>query len=374
MRKLDYKKINEFIHRFDRVLKYASYAGVIILIYVITLILQAWNILGIFGTILKILSPFFGAIVIAWLLDPLVSFLEKNGINRVSGALISFIVFVIGFYLIIRGVLPPLLEQINDFVNYIPKIITSASEFINGIFTSLSDTLGDYNLLEIRNKFINTIYNIGTNLAEGIPTVVMNVISSTLSFLGILLVSLVIAFYLLIDFKGFSKAIKYLIPKERRKQGLELITKLNVALQDYVLGMLILSFIIFVVTSLGLAIIGVTAPLLFGLVCGITNIIPYLGPYLGGVPTVIVAFSQGTTVGIITAIFITIVQFLEANFLQPYVMHKTTKINAVLILVGLLVFGSLFGIIGMLIATPIISVLKVLFLHFNEKYNFIELD
>ena len=133
MRKLDYKKINEFIHRFDRVLKYASYAGVIILIYVITLILQAWNILGIFGTILKILSPFFGAIVIAWLLDPLVSFLEKNGINRVSGALISFIVFVIGFYLIIRGVLPPLLEQINDFVNYIPKIITSASEFINGI-------------------------------------------------------------------------------------------------------------------------------------------------------------------------------------------------------------------------------------------------
>ena len=78
--------------------------------------------------------------------------------------------------------------------------------------------------------------------------------------------------------------------------------------------------------------------------------------------------------GIITAIFITIVQFLEANFLQPYVMHKTTKINAVLILVGLLVFGSLFGIIGMLIATPIISVLKVLFLHFNEKYNFIELD
>lgn len=106
----------------------------------------------------------------------------KNGINRVSGALISFIVFVIGFYLIIRGVLPPLLEQINDFVNYIPKIITSASEFINGIFTSLSDTLGDYNLLEIRNNFINTIYNIGTNLAEGIPTVVMNVISSTLSF------------------------------------------------------------------------------------------------------------------------------------------------------------------------------------------------
>ena len=128
-----------------------------------------------------------------------------------------------------------------------------------------------------------------------------------------------------------------------------------------------ISFIIFVVTSLGLAIIGLKAPLLFGLVCGITNIIPYLGPYLGGVPTVIVAFSQGTTVGIITAIFITIVQFLEANFLQPYVMHKTTKINAVLILVGLLVFGSLFGIIGMLIATPIISVLKVLFLHFNEN-------
>ena len=87
------------------------------------------------------------------------------------------------------------------------------------------------------------------------------------------------------------------------------------------------STLIFVVSSLGLWIVGLKAPLLFGLFCGLTNVIPYAGPYIGGAPAVIVGFSQSPTIGILTLVVIAVIQFLEGNFLQPVIMAKSTKLH-----------------------------------------------
>lgn len=122
--------------------------------------------------------------------------------------------------------------------------------------------------------------------------------------------------------------------------------------------------------AIGFSITGLKAPLLFALFCGITNIIPYAGPYIGGVPAVIVGFSQSPIIGIIVLVIIVVVQFLEGNLLQPLIMSKTTKLHPVTIMLGLLVFGYFFGIIGMVISTPIIAALKSIFMFFNDKYEF----
>ena len=105
--------------------------------------------------------------------------------------------------------------------------------------------------------------------------------------------------------------------------------------------------------------------------CGITNIIPYIGPYIGGIPAVIVGLSQSPLIGILTLIINVVIQFLEGNFLKPIIMSKSTKLHPVTIMVGLLVFGHFWGIIGMVISTPIISASKTIFKHFNEKYDII---
>ncbi len=101
--------------------------------------------------------------------------------------------------------------------------------------------------------------------------------------------------------------------------------------------------------------------------------IPYAGPYIGGIPAVIVGFSQSPTVGILTLITIVIIQFLEGNFIQPLVMSKTTKLHPVTIMIGLLVFGHFWGIIGMFVSTPIIAVLKAIFTYFDDKYDIIKI-
>ncbi len=126
---------------------------------------------------------------------------------------------------------------------------------------------------------------------------------------------------------------------------------------------------VFVVTSLAFYIVGLRAPLLFGLFCGITNIIPYAGPYIGGAPAVIVGFSQSPLIGILTLVSVFVVQFLEGNFLQPLIMSKTTKLHPVTIMLGLLIFGHFFGIIGMVISTPVIAAFKATFMFFNDKFG-----
>ena len=128
---------------------------------------------------------------------------------------------------------------------------------------------------------------------------------------------------------------------------------------------------IFIINAIGFSIIGLKAPLLFALFCAVTNIIPYVGPYIGGVPAVIIGLTQSTSIGIIVLIFIVIVQALEGNLLQPLIMSKTTKLSPVIIILGLIVFEYFFGIWGMVLSTPILGALKELINFFDEKYDFL---
>ena len=128
-------------------------------------------------------------------------------------------------------------------------------------------------------------------------------------------------------------------------------------------------FILFAFQSIALGIAGLKAPMVFGLFCAVTNIIPYVGPYIGGVPAVLVGFSMDPMTGICSLIAVVIAQVLESYFLQPLVMGKTMKLHPVTIMIGLLVFGSFFGIVGMILATPIISIIKTIALFFDEKFS-----
>ncbi len=118
-----------------------------------------------------------------------------------------------------------------------------------------------------------------------------------------------------------------------------------------------------------MTIAGMKAPLVFGLFCAVMNIIPYLGPYIGGVPSVIVAFTISPKVGLGVLISVLICQGIESYFITPTVMSKTMKLHPVTIIIGLLLFGHFFGILGMLFATPVISCGKVILNFIITKYD-----
>ena len=126
-------------------------------------------------------------------------------------------------------------------------------------------------------------------------------------------------------------------------------------------------FLVFISQSIGLTLAGLKAPLVFALFCAITDVIPYFGPWIGGIPAVIVGFTISPTVGICTIISILVVQALENYFYQPLIMGHTMKLHPITIMIGLLIFGHFFGIIGMIIATPVIACLKILFEFIYER-------
>lgn len=138
-------------------------------------------------------------------------------------------------------------------------------------------------------------------------------------------------------------------------------------MKNFIQGTLIVSTIIFLVCSVGFWFAGLKAPVFFGLFCAITNIIPYIGPYIGAAPAVIVGYATSPLVGTVVLIICVAIQFIEGNFIQPLVMSKTMKLHPVTIIVGLLIFGYFFGIVGMIVSTPLMSIIKIILTFINEN-------
>ena len=144
---------------------------------------------------------------------------------------------------------------------------------------------------------------------------------------------------------------------------------INNILRNYVKGTLLSSFIVFILSTIIFYIIGLDSALLFGFICGVTNIIPFIGPYIGASIPVLVAFTKNTTFGIIGTIMIFIVQTIEGNIIHPIIMSKSVKIHPVTSIISLLIFGYFFGILGMIFAVPLIASLKEIYYYLVKKYK-----
>lgn len=369
--KLDIAKINEGVKISVSVLRILLFMLGVALVYLVTLILSKWNILPIIFDVLKVISPLFIGIVVAWLLDPFVTKLNKRGVSRPLGVVFTYVLMIVIILLFFWLTIPSISSQVNDFVSSIPSFVSYLKDGIDGIFANLSNLSG-YDLTSSKIEVYDFINNMASSLTVDLPNLIMSVLSSIINGGINLVFGLIIGFYMLFDFGSIRKHFISLIPTSKKKDVNVLLDKLNGNLRSYVHGTLLIMLILFTFQTLGLTIAGMTSPLVFGLFCAITNVIPYFGPYIGGVPTVLVAFSISPMVGILSLISVLISQVLESYFLQPIVMSKSMKLHPVTIMIGLLLFGHFFGIIGMIIATPVISVIKTVWVHYNEKYDLLE--
>lgn len=370
---IDKEELNDVISTSKKILHVLYILVFIVSIYIITIVFKEWNVKEFCITMFKIVFPLFIGLGIAWLFDPFVKWLQKKGVKRGIGTFLTYILFLGILAIIIGSIIPMLVDQINEFVSSVPGIIDDVKGWLTSILDSFSGIEG-FDVKTFKADIFKRIGEFGTGLTNNLPTLTVNMIKTIFSGLGQILVGLVIGFYLLMSFDSASDTITTLIPQRFRKSGKELMEASNISLRKWVQGALLDSTAIFIISSLALWIVGLKAPMLFGLFCGITNVIPYAGPYIGGAPAVIVGFSQSPTIGVLTLLSIFVIQFVEGNFFQPLIMSKTTKLHPVTIMLGLLIFGHFFGIIGMVISTPIIAIFKVIFEFLDKKYKILDLE
>ena len=197
----------------------------------------------------------------------------------------------------------------------------------------------------------------------------VNIVAALASGIGKILLSLILAFYISFDFEKVTDGFVNMFPKKSRKEIKYLLEKLDESLYSFISGTLWLSLLLFVVSVIGFSIIGLNAAVLVSFICVVTNLIPYIGPYMGAAVAGAIGFAQSPLIGILTLAFILVTQTIDGNILQPLVMSKKMNLSPITIILSLLVFEYMFGIIGMVIATPVVALLKIIYVFLDEKYD-----
>ena len=362
------EEVNEVIDLSKKILHFFYIAMIIATVFIVTLIAREWGVWNFILNILSVLSPFFIGFVLAWILNPLVNKLEKKKMPRVVGSMLVYAIMILSIALFVGYMLPVIYDQIQVLVRNLPSIFNEVEIFMNNIVSRLGNIDG-VDFVSIKNQIFTTITGSFNNFMTSLPNTIMGMVGNLFSSLVTICFGLVIGLYMLIDFDSINGHLLNLLPKKNRFEASLLITNISTEVRKSVNGTLLVASMVFVCDSLGFFFIGLQAPLLFGLLCGITDLIPYVGPYIGGIVAVIVGFAQSPLIGILSLIIVVVVQMVENNILQPIVMSKTTELHPVTIIVGLLLFEHFFGIVGMILCTPCMSLVKVVWRFFKEKYN-----
>lgn len=314
-----------------------------------------------------ILAPLALAAVIVYLLNPVVRGLHARGVPRGLGATFAYIV-LIGVLVALGAVIGPLLaDQVVAFAEDVPDIATDVQDTINrelarvGVEYRVNLDLGSDEAQESIREFFTRNREQITDLLRGAGSILGAVFHALLT----LVLAPILAFYLLVDLPKLHESFRGFLPPGRRVEFFEVAERIGVTVGAYFRGMLFVAAFVGITTSIGLAVIGLPFWALVGLLAGLFNLIPLVGPFVGGAIGVVLALTVGDGMGqaIGVVIVMTVVQQVDNHLITPNIMSRTVKLHPVTVMLGLLVAGSMYGILGMLVVIPIIATVKLLSLH-----------
>ena len=369
-KEINYKSLNEILKTGNILLKLILAAAVLAIAVLVIYLLDKTSILVMIGHILGILSPLFIGIFLSWLMEPFINYFVKNDVSRKLATFVVYLVLVFFIILIMALIVPEFISQLNELIKKIPDFVASINTFITDLFKNFSSS--NFDTTNMKNNILDGISKFVDDLTKNNLSVILEKFSSSLKFLSNILIGLLIGIYLSLDYMKITKYLKMIVPRRFHDELGVLKHSFNTMLRSYVNGTLLSCFFVFIFTLIGLLFSGISSPLLFALFCAITNIIPYFGPYIGGIPVVIIGFAINPVTGIICLATVVIVQFIDGNILNPIIVGKAVSLHPITIMLSLLVFEYFFGIVGMILATPIVATIKIIFIHFNEKYDFMD--
>ncbi len=362
---VDTKGLNEIINLSKNILKLLFILLIIGIILAGIIIFKELGIFKLFRSVLNVLSPLFIGFVIAWLFAPLVDKMTRKGTSRILASITVYIIFILFLTIFFRIFIPVIYKELNELISSLPNITEKITIFVNSMFDKIDNDMFD--VKNVKENILDAILSYGNNISSNFPTLIVTFMSNFVSGIGTIFFGLIIGLYMLFDFDNVTNLLLRLIPVKHQVEVASLVENIGVEVRKCVNGTLLVACMVFVCDTIGFSIIGLKSALLFGLFCGITDLIPYIGPYLGTCVATIVGLTQSPLIGICTFVVAVIVQLIESYILQPVVMSKATNLHPVTIICSLLIFGHFFGIVGMVLATPIMSIFKVITIFVKEK-------
>jgi len=309
------------------------------------------------------------ATVVVYLLDPLVSRLERRGIRRGWGAALLYLVFFGVLGVAITFLVPIMSEQIQSFVRTVPDLATRAVEW----FRSILDRAGS----DVQLSDVVTGFQEGGSVAGSFVERVTSLAGGVVHVALIFILGPIVAFYLVVDLPKIRTGLRAAVPAGKREEWRPVYEQIGDAVGGFFRGQLLVAAFVALASMLVLWAIGLPYWAVVGIVAGIFNLVPMIGPYIGGVVAVFIALTVGRTdhdllpwispgmgLAIASVIALVIVQQVDNHIVSPNVVARTVKLHPVTVMLSLLAFGTLFGLWGLLLAVPAVATVKILLVHY----------
>ncbi len=286
--------------------------------------------------------------LLATIINPAVNYFEKKKIPRWMGAFFVYLGVILVLILIGLAIIPTVISQSKILVDQTPELLGS---ILDKMETGMQSSSQSQFLNIITNWLNKSSLNLGSFFS-----VLGNVAGQIISVFMVM----ILAFYMSVRKKGLRKFIDSLIPHKYQDFLKNFLESAQKEIGGWARGLFIICFFVGLLAYLGLTILGVKYSLTLAVIAGLTEIIPYLGPWLGAIPAVLIAFTQSPTLALFVIILYLIIQQIENNFLSPYIMHRAIGLDPLVILVALIVGGKLAGPIGMILSVPAATIVAIL--------------
>jgi len=331
----------------------------------------AWAVVGLsvvlsillwLGWLVRVIfPPLLLAGVIVLLLNPLVVRLERRGLPRVAAVALLYLAGLALFVLMVVSIVPVVRAQVEDFRGQWPEVRDRVEGWITDREEDMRGTPLEFSREEVA-KQLNGL------VTDRLPQL-WRAGDRVLNVVIVLVTGPAIAFYLLSDLSGLRGRIQALLPPRAAPEVTLVARKLHAVVGGFVRGQIIVASIVGILTAIGLALVGLPFWALLGVVAGVSDLVPLVGPFVGGVLAVVVAL---VTRDVMTAVWVVgvmvAVQQVESHVVSPLVLHRTVKLHPAAVLLALLAGASLGGIFGMLVAAPAVAALKVVVGHLWRVY------
>jgi predicted PurR-regulated permease PerM len=317
-----------------------------------------------------LLGPFLVAFILAYLLAPVVAWIEAHGARRsvaILGAVLPIMVILVGLIVITA---PHMWEQAGELVTRLPQFGQKLIGLLEGVRDRVLTIrfLTDDQRLWLQNLSPDQLGQVlqqnGDIIVSRLWNWAWSLIQHLWSFfglLGYLVVTPVVTYYLLRDWKQMLSRMVALIPPARRDSTVSFMTRYDKALGGFIRGQLIEATLVGVLTALGLTLLGVPNALLLGVTSGILNIIPYLGIVLSAIPALVVALTMADPLSGLwrVALVYAVVQFIDGSITGPKIVGDSAGLHPLWIMLALAIGGALLGFVGLILAVPIAILVKM---------------
>lgn len=309
--------------------------------------------------IANVLIMLFIAFVIATIINPIANWLHKHHIPRVIGTLAIYIILLSIISSVFILLAPPIIEQVNELAKNFP----SYSQKFYSVFYQFKEYLSQFGFKDSVQKALNFLQeNIGGG-AKNIFSLAIGLFGGIVSFF----IVLVIAFYMVLQEKSWYNFLDDIVTKKRKKRIIKVIRDIQDKLGVWARAQLVLCVAIFILTFIGLSLFDIKYALVLALIAGLFEFIPYLGPIMGAIPAVLLTLLYSPSKALIVIAICIVVQQIENNLLVPNIMKKAVGVNPIISIISLIIGFQLAGVIGGILAMPIVLIISVIINSLTEE-------